>query len=58
MNLDPFDRYSDEDVWKALEHSHLHRFVQNQPMKLQMECSEGGENLRWGGGDPGSSGSG
>ncbi|XP_024120755.1 canalicular multispecific organic anion transporter 2 isoform X3 [Oryzias melastigma] len=45
MNLDPFDRYSDEDVWKALEHSHLHRFVQNQPMKLQMECSEGGENL-------------
>ncbi|XP_078793298.1 ATP-binding cassette sub-family C member 3 isoform X1 [Oryzias latipes] len=45
MNLDPFDKYSDEDVWKALEHSHLHGFVRNQPAQLQMECAEGGENL-------------
>ncbi|XP_035998439.1 canalicular multispecific organic anion transporter 2 isoform X2 [Fundulus heteroclitus] len=45
MNLDPFDKYSDEEVWKALEHSHLNRFVSNQPAKLDMECSEGGENL-------------
>ncbi|XP_043959113.1 ATP-binding cassette sub-family C member 3 isoform X2 [Gambusia affinis] len=45
MNLDPFDKYSDDDVWKALEHSHLHKFVSNQPAKLELECSEGGENL-------------
>ncbi|XP_047234005.1 ATP-binding cassette sub-family C member 3 isoform X2 [Girardinichthys multiradiatus] len=45
MNLDPFEKYIDEEVWKALEHSHLHRFVTNQPAKLEMECSEGGENL-------------
>ncbi|XP_037547246.1 canalicular multispecific organic anion transporter 2 [Nematolebias whitei] len=45
MNLDPFDKYSDEDVWKALEHSHLHKFVSNQAAKLELECSEGGENL-------------
>uniref|UniRef100_A0A3P8UPJ9 ATP binding cassette subfamily C member 3 n=1 Tax=Cynoglossus semilaevis TaxID=244447 RepID=A0A3P8UPJ9_CYNSE len=45
MNLDPFEKCSDEEVWKALEHSHLHKFVSNQPSKLQTECAEGGENL-------------
>ncbi|XP_059180053.1 ATP-binding cassette sub-family C member 3 isoform X2 [Centropristis striata] len=45
MNLDPFEKYSDEEVWRALEHSHLHKFVSNQPAKLELECSEGGENL-------------
>ncbi|XP_071329266.1 ATP-binding cassette sub-family C member 3 isoform X2 [Trachinotus anak] len=45
MNLDPFEQCSDEEVWKALEHSHLHKFVSNQPSKLDLECSEGGENL-------------
>ncbi|XP_029311725.1 canalicular multispecific organic anion transporter 2 isoform X2 [Cottoperca gobio] len=45
MNLDPFEKYSDEELWRALEHSHLHKFVSNQPAKLELECSEGGENL-------------
>ncbi|XP_034717200.1 canalicular multispecific organic anion transporter 2 isoform X1 [Etheostoma cragini] len=45
MNLDPFEKYSDEEMWRALEHSHLHKFVSNQPAKLELECSEGGENL-------------
>ncbi|KAI5627349.1 canalicular multispecific organic anion transporter 2 isoform X3 [Silurus asotus] len=45
MNLDPFDKYSDEELWNALKHSHLHKFVSNQPSKLELECSEGGENL-------------
>ncbi|XP_032429695.1 canalicular multispecific organic anion transporter 2 isoform X2 [Xiphophorus hellerii] len=45
MNLDPFEKYSDDDVWKALEHSHLRKFVGNQPAKLELECTEGGENL-------------
>ncbi|XP_036428801.1 canalicular multispecific organic anion transporter 2 isoform X2 [Colossoma macropomum] len=45
MNLDPFEKYSDDDVWNALTLSHLHKFVSNQPAKLNLECSEGGENL-------------
>lgn len=46
MNLDPFDMYSDEEIWKSLEYSHLKTFVSGLPSKLNHECSEGGENLR------------
>ncbi|XP_034882734.1 canalicular multispecific organic anion transporter 2 [Mirounga leonina] len=45
MNLDPFGRYSEEDLWRALELSHLHTFVSSQPAGLDFQCSEGGENL-------------
>ncbi len=46
MNLDPFERYSDEELWIALEHSHLKTFVSSLAEKLQHPISEGGENLR------------
>ncbi|XP_070581498.1 multidrug resistance-associated protein 1-like [Ptychodera flava] len=45
MNLDPFDQYSNEEVWKALELSHLSDFVSGLADGLDYECSEGGENL-------------
>uniref|UniRef100_A0A3Q2E994 Multidrug resistance-associated protein 1 n=1 Tax=Cyprinodon variegatus TaxID=28743 RepID=A0A3Q2E994_CYPVA len=45
MNLDPFDSYSDEEIWRALEFSHLKNFVSGLTNKLGHECSEGGENL-------------
>ncbi|XP_034960244.2 ATP-binding cassette sub-family C member 3 [Zootoca vivipara] len=45
LNLDPFDRYSEEELWKALELSNLKRFVSSQPAMLNYECTEGGENL-------------
>ncbi|NXD24607.1 MRP2 protein, partial [Spelaeornis formosus] len=45
MNLDPFDQYSDEQVWKALELAHLKTYVQDLPEGLLHLVSEGGENL-------------
>ncbi|KAJ1130883.1 hypothetical protein NDU88_009227 [Pleurodeles waltl] len=45
MNLDPFEKYSDDDIWNALELSHLKKFVASQSTQLNYECSEGGENL-------------
>uniref|UniRef100_A0AAQ4S7T9 ABC-type glutathione-S-conjugate transporter n=1 Tax=Gasterosteus aculeatus aculeatus TaxID=481459 RepID=A0AAQ4S7T9_GASAC len=48
MNLDPFDTYTDEEVWRSLELAHLQNFVSNLPDKINHECSEGGENLSLG----------
>ncbi|XP_035029328.1 canalicular multispecific organic anion transporter 1 [Hippoglossus stenolepis] len=45
MNLDPFDRFSDENIWRVLELSHLTDFVGGLSEKLQYEVTEGGENL-------------
>ncbi|XP_075072065.1 ATP-binding cassette sub-family C member 2 [Mixophyes fleayi] len=45
MNLDPFDQYADEEVWKALELSHLKPYIEGLQEKLFYEVSEGGENL-------------
>ncbi|XP_040290619.1 canalicular multispecific organic anion transporter 1-like [Bufo bufo] len=45
MNLDPSDLYTDEEVWKALELSHLKPYVEELQEKLFYEVSEGGENL-------------
>ncbi|XP_072298433.1 multidrug resistance-associated protein 1 [Eucyclogobius newberryi] len=45
MNLDPFNSYTDEEVWRALDFSHLRAFVLGLTGKLDYECSEGGENL-------------
>nr|XP_054762700.1 multidrug resistance-associated protein 1-like [Lytechinus pictus] len=45
MNLDPFESYTDDEVWLALRLSHLANFVSSLPEGLQHECSEGGENL-------------
>lgn len=30
FNLDPFDRYNDEDIWRVLEHAHLKTFVASE----------------------------
>ena len=45
MNLDPFETYSDNDLWNALELAHLKEFIKNTDKQLDFECTEGGENL-------------
>ncbi|XP_050405988.2 multidrug resistance-associated protein 1 [Patella vulgata] len=45
MNLDPFDEYSDYQIWTALAQSHLKPFVEGLPETIMYECGEGGCNL-------------
>ncbi len=47
MNLDPFEKSSDEEIWNVLELAHLKDYVRGLPTGLQHEVSEGGENLRF-----------
>ena len=45
-NLDPFDKYTDNEVWKCLENAHLKDYVVSLEDKLNYEIAEGGDNLR------------
>ena len=45
LNLDPFDKYSDDELWTTLKLSHLDNFVSTLKEGLQHEITEGGENL-------------
>lgn len=47
MNLDPFDQYTDDQIWRSLEHAHLKKFVAELPERMNHECGEGGGNLRY-----------
>lgn len=46
MNLDPFNEYSESELWDAIEKGNMKEFVLNSDKKLLFECNEGGENLR------------
>ncbi|XP_027032053.2 ATP-binding cassette sub-family C member 3-like [Tachysurus fulvidraco] len=39
MNLDPFEVFGDEEIWKVLELSHLKEFVVTLPAGLQLFCA-------------------
>ncbi|CAG2181441.1 unnamed protein product, partial [Oppiella nova] len=45
MNLDPFNRYSDSQLWTALELAHLKKYANSLEAGLDHQISEGGDNL-------------
>lgn len=45
MNLDPFAHYSDTELWRAIDLSHLKTFVDSLSEGLDHPIAEGGENL-------------
>lgn len=47
-NLDPFDEYTDDDIWHALEQCEMKLQVEGMEGQLQGKVSEYGENLSQG----------
>ncbi|XP_034235576.1 multidrug resistance-associated protein 1-like isoform X2 [Thrips palmi] len=45
MNLDPFAKHSDAELWTALTDAHLKSYVEGEGEGLELEVTEGGENL-------------
>ncbi|ULU01203.1 hypothetical protein L3Y34_001516 [Caenorhabditis briggsae] len=45
FNLDPFDHYSDDEIWNSLEQANLRDFVIAQEEKLDYVITEGGDNI-------------
>ena len=45
INLDPFSKHTDEELWRALEMAHLKDFVSQLEGGLDHAISEGGSNL-------------
>lgn len=47
-NLDPFNEYSDDEIWNSLELSHMKAYVTSLPEGLKYQLGEGGSNIRSG----------
>jgi ATP-binding cassette subfamily C (CFTR/MRP) protein 1 len=45
LNLDPFEKHSDQEIWQSLELAHLKAFVSSLEAGLSHQVSEGGDNL-------------
>ena len=45
FNLDPFNNYSDEEIYRSLEHAHLKDYVRTLEGGIEHKIAEGGENL-------------
>nr|XP_023846068.1 multidrug resistance-associated protein 5 [Salvelinus alpinus] len=44
-NLDPWNQYSDPQIWNALERTHIKEMISQLPHSLQSEVTENGENF-------------
>lgn len=44
-NLDPFSQFSDDDIWQALERTHIAPFIRTLPGALSATVHEGGSNF-------------
>ncbi|XP_045054550.2 ATP-binding cassette sub-family C member 5 isoform X2 [Desmodus rotundus] len=44
-NLDPFNQYSEDQIWDALERTHMKECIAQLPLKLESEVLENGENF-------------
>ncbi|KAJ2617531.1 hypothetical protein H4S08_000279 [Coemansia sp. RSA 1365] len=47
-NLDPFNIYSDQDIWHALEQTHLADYIRSKDERLEFIVAQGGENFSGG----------
>ncbi|GMN54603.1 hypothetical protein TIFTF001_023730 [Ficus carica] len=45
FNLDPFHEHNDPNLWEALERAHLKDVIRRNPLGLDAEVLEGGENF-------------
>ncbi|KAF7309660.1 hypothetical protein MIND_00337100 [Mycena indigotica] len=45
LNIDPIEKYSDAEIWVALEQAHLKDYVQSLPQGLDAPVREGGQSL-------------
>ncbi|KAL5577346.1 hypothetical protein UlMin_019045 [Ulmus minor] len=45
FNLDPFSEHNDVDLWEALARAHLKDAIRRNPLGLDAEVSEAGENF-------------
>lgn len=44
-NLDPFEEFTDNELWAALENANLTQFFSNIPNPLDFQVNDGGSNL-------------
>lgn len=44
-NVDPFNQYNEDDIWLALERTHMLEAISDLPQKLEAPVSENGSNF-------------